>query len=107
MFHSRQRDALIWVTYEGGAVLFGTLVGKAGSEGKLDFHYQHINERGKFMTGECESRLQVLKDGRYRLHESWRWTSWRLFLGALRSRGDRAPTDGVDWSDPDEYPCPW
>ncbi len=56
-------------------MLFGTLVEKAGGEGRLDFRYQHLNERGEFMTGACESRLQVLKDGRYRLHESWRWTS--------------------------------
>jgi hypothetical protein len=26
------------------------------------------------MTGVCRSTLEVLPDGRYRLHESWQWT---------------------------------
>jgi len=37
--------------------------------------YQHINAGGKLMTGICKSRLHVLEDGRYRLHEAWHWTS--------------------------------
>jgi hypothetical protein len=27
------------------------------------------------MTGLCRSRLEILPDGRYRLHEEWQWTS--------------------------------
>ena len=27
------------------------------------------------VIGECRSQLEVLPDGRYRLHEKWRWTS--------------------------------
>jgi hypothetical protein len=34
-----------------------------------------VNEAGQLMTGICHSRCEVLADGRYRLHESWRWTS--------------------------------
>ena len=26
------------------------------------------------MTGRCDSALQILDDGRYRLHETWEWT---------------------------------
>lgn len=75
-FLYRQESGIVWATYTGGAVEFGTLVGKVDSGGALRFVYQHLNDRGEFMTGECQSRLEVLpEDGRYRLHESWRWTS--------------------------------
>ena len=33
------------------------------------------------MTGLCRSRLEILPDGRYRLHEDWQWT------GGDKSRG--------------------
>jgi len=44
-------------------------------QGNLDMRYQHINAGGKLMPAICKSRLHVLEDGRYRLHEAWQWTS--------------------------------
>ena len=32
-------------------------------------------EHDRPMTGLCRSRLEILPDGRYRLHEEWQWTS--------------------------------
>jgi len=34
------------------------------------------------MTGVCRSRLEILADGRYRLHEDWQWTSGDLSSGS-------------------------
>ena len=76
IFHYRQQDSIIWGTYSGGAIQFGTLVGRVLDEnGTLDFRYQHLNQDGEFMTGMCRSTLTILEDGRYYLDESWQWTS--------------------------------
>ena len=75
VFYYRQREDLIWATYEGGTVRFGTLVGTADAEGRLDARYAHVNRSGELMTGECRSTPERLPDGRLRLHEEWRWTS--------------------------------
>ena len=42
---------------------------------QLDDELAAIHEAGTFKTGMCQSRLEVLADGRYRLHEEWQWTS--------------------------------
>jgi len=75
IFHYRQRDDVVWATYEGGAIVIGTLVAKVNADGSLDMRYQHVNRAGELMTGKCRSTPEVLPDGRYRLHESWQWTS--------------------------------
>ena len=75
VFDYRQREDLIWATYEGGAVRFGTLVGTVDAQGRLDARYAHVNGAGELMTGECRTTPERLPDGRLRLHEEWRWTS--------------------------------
>lgn len=75
-FHYRQKGAaIIWATYEGGQILFGTLSGQILPSGDLLFHYQHQNKAGAFMTGKCQSTPEILEDGRILLHEKWQWTS--------------------------------
>jgi len=75
-FHYHQQEDVVWAAYGGGQILLGSLLAKMNpDDGSLDMRYHHLNRRGEFMTGECHSRLEVLPDGRYRLHEKWRWTS--------------------------------
>ncbi len=75
VFSYRQDGDLVWATYSGGDVRFGTLVARADGEGQLDVRYGHLNASGELMTGECVSTPEALPDGRLRLHEEWRWTS--------------------------------
>ena len=75
IFKYRHAGDIVWATYSGGTVKFGTLVASVGADGSLDMRYQHLDEGGTFKTGKCRSRLEVLADGRYRLHEEWQWTS--------------------------------
>lgn len=76
LFHYRQKSpAIIWATYEGGDILFGTLSGCILPNGDLSFCYQHQNQAGEFMTGKCQSTPKLLADGRIQLHERWQWTS--------------------------------
>ena len=73
VFHYRQEGEVVWGTYEGGEVVFGTLLAKADEEGRLDMRYQQLNRRGEWRMGRCRSVPEVLADGRYRLHEEWQW----------------------------------
>ena len=73
-FHYRQVADVVWATYSGGSVRFGTLLAKVDAEGNLDMRYQHVSVEGQFKTGQCRSRPEHLPDGRLRLHEQWQWT---------------------------------
>ena len=73
-FHYHQRDSVVWATYEGGSVVFGTLLAVADAFGNLDMRYQHVSVDGRFKSGRCQSRPERLPDGRLRLHERWQWT---------------------------------
>ena len=75
VFDYHQDGDLVWATYRGGSVRFGTLIATTDAEGALDMRYQHVNTSGELMTGVCTSTPEVLPDGRIRLHEQWRWTS--------------------------------
>ncbi len=75
LFHYHQSDQIVWATYQGGGIQWGTLIAKVDAAGRLEMRYQHINAFGELMTGECLSMPEVLSDGRIRLHEKWQWTS--------------------------------
>ncbi|MBI2682391.1 MAG: n-acetylglutamate synthase [Acidobacteriales bacterium] len=74
VFHYHQKGDVVWATYQGGEIVFGTLVARMLADGRLDMRYHHINHSGGVMTGECISTPELLPDGRYRMHEEWRWT---------------------------------
>lgn len=75
VFHYRQRGGVVWATYEGGGIVFGTLIARVGADDSLDMRYSHINIKGEIMTGICRSIPETLNDGRLRLHETWTWAS--------------------------------
>lgn len=75
IFDYHQTGDVVWATYEGGAIRFGTLIAKVDGDGALDMRYHHVNAAGELMTGVCHSTPELLPDGRVRLHERWRWTS--------------------------------
>jgi hypothetical protein len=81
IFHYRQQDNIVWATYEGGSIRFGTLVATMNADGCLDMRYQHVSQDNELCTGKCFSTPEILPDGRYRLHESWQWTSGDLSAG--------------------------
>jgi hypothetical protein len=80
-FHYRQDGDVVWATYAGGAVRFGTLIAIASADGHLEMRYSHVNTAGWLATGICASTPELLPDGRLRLHEAWRWTSGDLSQG--------------------------
>ena len=74
-FVYQQAGDLVWGTYSGGAIRLGHLIAVMSENGELDMRYHHVNAAGQLQTGICRSVPTVLPDGRYRLAESWRWTS--------------------------------
>lgn len=74
LFHFHQEEDLIWARYEGGAIRRGYLVGLAEAD-TLDFRYAHVTVDGDTATGRSVDRVEMLGDGRVRLHERWAWDS--------------------------------
>ena len=73
-FHYRQAGDVVWATYGGGGVTFGTLIATVLPDGQLDMRYQQISATGAIKTGRCRSTPELLSDGRLRLRETWQWT---------------------------------
>ena len=81
LFDYHQQGQIVWATYQGGAIQWGTLIARVDEAGRLDMRYQHINLAGELMTGECLSTPEILPDGRIRLHETWQWISGDRSVG--------------------------
>lgn len=73
IFHYREKKNIVWATYEGGDIIFGTLSGER-KENTLYFTYQHQNKKGEFKTGKCTSILST-QHNKIILTENWKWTS--------------------------------
>ncbi len=73
-FQYHQQGNVVWATYSGGRVRFGTLVATLKSDGALDARYQHVASDGTIKSGRCRSTPEFLSDGRLRIHEEWAWT---------------------------------
>ena len=74
VFHYHQEQEQVWAEYSGGEILRGHLIGFINGEGKLDMVYHHINASNELKTGKCISTIEILPNGKLRLHESWQWT---------------------------------
>jgi hypothetical protein len=75
VFHYHHEGGVVWATYRGGVIVFGSLIAKVDEDDRLDMRYQHLNSAGELMTGRCRSTPETLPDGRLRLREVWEWTS--------------------------------
>ena len=95
VFHYRQRADIVWATYEGGEISFGTLIAKVDEAGCLDMRYSHVTRDGRLMTGLCRSVPELLPDGRLRLRERWRWTSGDCSEGESIVEEVKRPSPGA------------
>jgi len=73
-FYYFQQGQVIWATYKGAQILFGTITGIVSEDSSLDFAYQHINTNQQIRTGRCKSTPEIVANGKIRLREIWRWT---------------------------------
>lgn len=61
--------------YSGGKIIKGHLIGLVDAQGNIDMSYHQVNAEGKLMTGICNSKPEILENGKIRLHEKWQWTT--------------------------------
>lgn len=74
LFYYHQEKEIVWGEYRGGAILFGNLLARMDEKGNLEMFYQHLDVSGKWRTGKCFSRPEVLISGKIRYYEEWQWT---------------------------------
>lgn len=75
VFTYEQEGDILESSYSGGEIVKGHLIGIVGKEGEIDMRYHQVNQSGKIMTGVCQSKPEILENGKIKLHESWQWTS--------------------------------
>lgn len=75
IFHYKQEGNILTSEYSGGKIVRGHLLGLVDEAGAIDMRYHQVNDQGELMTGTCQSKPEVLPNGKIRLHETWRWTS--------------------------------
>ena len=90
-FYYHQEGDAVWAE-SGGDILKGFLPGRVPEDGRLTFHYQHMNKSKVLRIGPCVFRPERLDDGRLRLFETW-----RLGGKAGTSALDGLPDRGTSW----------
>ena len=81
MFHYKQIGTILTCDYSGGKISFGQLIGVVKDNGTISMAYQQVNDKNEIRTGICNSRPEILANGKIRLHENWTWTSGDLSKG--------------------------
>ena len=75
IFHYKQEGNILSCTYSGESILLGQLIGVVDEKGEIEMRYHQVNAAGELKTGICNSKPEVLENGKIRLHEKWKWTS--------------------------------
>jgi hypothetical protein len=73
-FRFRQAGDMVWGRYSGGGIRMGFFVGTSDGT-TLRFRYTQLNTAGETASGSTTDRMELLDDGRVRLHEQWVWDS--------------------------------
>ncbi len=81
IFYYKQVDNILTADYKGGKIVKGHLINLVNDRGEIDMRYHQVNIKGRLMTGKCQSKPEILSDGKIRLHEDWEWTSGELSKG--------------------------
>lgn len=75
IFEYKQDGNILTADYSGGQIVKGHLIGLVDEQGNINMRYHQVNCQGELMTGICQSKAEILKNGKIRLHENWQWTS--------------------------------
>ena len=75
IFHYQQAGNILTCEYQGLHILKGHLLGLVDEKGNIEMRYHQINQNGDLMTGICQSKPELMENGKLRLHEVWQWTS--------------------------------
>lgn len=53
----------------------GHLIGLVDENGNIAMRYHQVNQNDEMMTGICQSKPEIMENGKIRLYECWEWTS--------------------------------
>jgi len=81
IFHYQQQGDVLTCEYSGGQIIKGQLIAKVDEAGNIDMRYHQVNKKGELMTGICNSKPEVMSNGKIRLIENWQWTSGDNSIG--------------------------
>lgn len=73
LFRFVETDAWVAADYAGGCIACGRLVGRRLSDDKLTVGYAQVHTDGIVRTGTSEWQINLDRDGRVRLVESYKW----------------------------------
>ncbi|HKE99662.1 MAG TPA: hypothetical protein VKG45_12095, partial [Actinomycetes bacterium] len=69
-FECSEDGEVVAACYQGGAVRLGFRLGTR-SGNHLQLRFLHVDQAGEVTAGRADARLELLPDGRVRLHELW------------------------------------
>ena len=72
LLHLTQRGSRIFGRYDGGSIVRGRLVGRISGHA-LIFRYTQRERAGGIHGGRSSCLLEILSDGRLRIHEHFTW----------------------------------
>ena len=75
VFLYKQIGNILTSEYSGGKIIKGYLIGIVNEYGEIEMRYHQVNHKMELMTGICNSKPEILKNGKIRLYENWEWTS--------------------------------
>jgi len=75
IFHYQQTGNILTCDYKGSNIVSGHLIGIVDNRGNIQMRYHQVNQKGELMTGICESKPEIMENGKIRLQEEWHWTS--------------------------------
>lgn len=81
IFIYNQKGDIVTSEYSGNNIQKGHLIGIVNKYGEIDMRYHQVNNHGNLMTGICKSKPYIMKNGKIRLHEKWKWTSGDKTVG--------------------------
>ena len=74
IFEYTQKGNILMSEYNGGQIVSGHLIGLVDDNGNIEMRYHQVNTKGELMTGICNSKPELLPNGKIRLYEDWKWT---------------------------------
>lgn len=84
VFTYYQNGIHVWAEYSGGTIVKGNLIAIKNTDGTLNIHYHHINEKNEIMIGKCISTPSLTSEGKLLFNEKWQW------LNGDRTSGESA-----------------
>jgi len=66
-----QEGELIFGEYTGGKVVKGSFIAKLSPKNTFERYFHHYNDSGRLVSGKSLGSIEILRDGRVRLKESW------------------------------------